>query len=112
MFINFHFISTCFTVVQATAAEGSIEEQVSSSPRQTGSCSKSLITESVKPEFCSKAQDGELFHSAVKALHEKIIWASEALRASSSVEDSIRLCDLIKSSADALSSLIPLQRSS
>ena len=53
--------------------------------------------------------EDETICTAVKVLQEKIAWASESLRLSSSTEDSIRLCDLIRSSADALRSLMLLQ---
>lgn len=45
------------------------------------------------------------YSSALDSLCEKIRWASEELKASSSVEYSIQLCNLIKASADAMQSL-------
>lgn len=45
------------------------------------------------------------YSSALESLCEKIRWASEELKASSSVEYSIQLCNLIKASADAMQSL-------
>lgn len=45
------------------------------------------------------------YSSALDSLREKIRWASEELKASSSVEYSIQLCNLIKASADAMQSL-------
>lgn len=66
---------------------------------------------SVKRELnLENSVEDETVCTAVKALQEKIVWASESLKASSSTEDSIRLCDLIRSSADALRSLMLLQQ--
>lgn len=45
------------------------------------------------------------YSSALDSLCEKIRWASEELKNSSSVEYSIQLCNLIKASADAMQSL-------
>lgn len=78
-------------------------------PRETVTPSKP-VSESVKQEFNIEGFERETICSAVKALHEKIAWTSQALQASTSVEDSIHLCDLMKSSADALHSLMLLQK--
>lgn len=45
------------------------------------------------------------YSSALDSLGEKIMWAGEELKVSSSVEYSIQLCNLIKASADAMQSL-------
>lgn len=45
------------------------------------------------------------FGDTIETLCQKINWASEELKKSSSVEYSVNLCQLIKSSADALQSL-------
>lgn len=55
-------------------------------------------------ESVAMCQDSA-FSSAVNSLCEKIKWASDELKVSSSVEHSIQLCHLIKASADALQSL-------
>ena len=79
------------------------------SPRETVPHGNPVL-ETGKQELSIEGLNKEPISSAVKALHEKLAWTSEALRASTSVEDSIRLCELMKSSADALQSLMLLHK--
>jgi len=48
--------------------------------------------------------------TAIGNLHEKIHWASSALSDCTSIEESIRYCELLKSCADAIKALREVDR--
>lgn len=51
------------------------------------------------------AMKSETLTTAINNLHEKIQWASSALGSCTSIEESIRYCELLKSCAEALKAL-------
>ena len=52
----------------------------------------------------------EAMNSAIGAISDKILWASNALKSSCSTEESIRLCELLKVCAETLKVLQDLQK--
>ena len=57
----------------------------------------------------SSAQENRMNTEALSALCDKIVWSTEQLRQTTVIETSIQLCNLIKSSADAIKSIKEIQ---
>lgn len=74
-------------------------------PLSMATVTSSNVTSSVYPSQSAQSSSNLKFSDTVDTLCQKINWATEELKKASSVDYCVNLCQLIKSSAEALQSL-------